>query len=194
MESLKQDMEFIVELDKMKSILRRTRLIHEDRREDDAQHSFHIALMALVLEKYSKYDLDIFKVVKMLLIHDLVEIEAGDTFCYDKKANEDKKSREIKAADKIFSILSGGLGQEFKDLWYEFEEGETKEAKFAIAMDRIQPMLNNFHNQGGTWKEYGVGEEDIQRRISPVKEVSDELWTFIQDIIKKSRELGYIKD
>ena len=188
-----KDMEFIVELDKMKSILRQTSLINEDRREDDAQHSWHIAIMAMVLEEYSNEKVDICKVIKMLLTHDLVEIYAGDTFCYDKKGNEDKKEREIKAAEKIFGILEEDKGKEFRALWDEFEEGETAEALFAASMDRLQPMLNNYNNDGGTWKKFNVAKEDIYKRISPVKESSDALWEFVEDMIEDGAKKGLIQ-
>lgn len=177
-------MEFIVELDKMKSILRQTSLINEDRREDDAQHSWHISIMAMVLYEYSNEKIDVFKVIKMLLTHDLVEIFAGDTFCYDKKGNEDKKERELKAAEKIFGMLDEDKGGELRSLWDEFEEMKTPEALFAASMDRLQPMLNNYNNGGGTWRKFNISKEDIYKRIEPVKESSDELWTFVQHMIE----------
>lgn len=190
---LMKDIEFIVELDKMKSILRQTSLINEDRREDDAQHSWHISIMAMVLGEYSDEKIDICKVIKMLLTHDLVEIYAGDTFCYDKKGNEDKKEREIKAAEKIFGILEEDKGKEFRELWDEFEEGETAEAIFAASMDRLQPMLNNYNNNGGTWKKFNVSKEDIYKRIEPVKKSSEQLWEFVESMIEDGARKGLIQ-
>lgn len=190
---LMKDIEFIVELDKMKSILRQTSLINEDRREDDAQHSWHISIMAMVLGEYSNEKIDICKVIKMLLTHDLVEIYAGDTFCYDKKGNEDKKEREIKAAEKIFGILEEDKGKEFRELWDEFEEGETAEALFAASMDRLQPMLNNYNNNGGTWKKFNVSKEDIYKRIEPVKKSSEQLWEFVESMIEDGARKGLIQ-
>lgn len=188
---LLKDIEFIVELDKMKSILRQTSLINEDRREDDAQHSWHISIMAMVLGEYSNENIDVCKVIKMLLTHDLVEIFAGDTFCYDKKGNEDKREREVIAAEKIFGMLDEDKGKELRNLWDEFEEMQTSEALFAASMDRLQPMLNNYNNDGGTWRKFNVSKEDIYKRIAPVKETSDELWEFVQHMIEDAynREL-----
>jgi putative hydrolase of HD superfamily len=191
---LLKDIEFIVELDKMKSILRQTSLINEDRREDDAEHSWHIAIMAMVLEEYSNEKIDICKVIKMLLIHDLVEIYAGDTFCYDKKGNEDKIEREIKAAERIFGILEEDKAKEFRALWDEFEKGETAEALFAASMDRLQPMLNNYNNNGGTWRKFNVAKDDIYKRIAPVRKTSDELWNFVENMIEDAAERGLIQD
>lgn len=191
-ENLLKDMDFIVELDRMKTILRQTSLINGDRKEDDAQHSWHISVMAMVLSEYANEEIDIFKVIKMLLIHDLVELDAGDTFCYDKKANQDKKERELAAADKVFGMLSGDKGQEMRALWDEFEEMETPEALFAASMDRLQPMLNNYKNGGGTWQKFDVPQSDIYKRISPVKESSDELWKFVEYMLEDAFKKGLI--
>ncbi|WP_406242479.1 HD family hydrolase [Tissierella carlieri] len=191
-ERLLKDIEFIVELDKMKSILRQTSLINEDRREDDAQHSWHISVMAMILGEYSNEKIDICKVIKMLLTHDLVEIFAGDTFCYDKVGNEDKKERENLAAEKIFGMLEEDKGRELRGLWDEFEDGKTSEALFAASMDRLQPMLSNYYNNGGTWKKFNVAKEDIYKRIAPVKKSSDELWSFVENMIEDAYDKGLI--
>ena len=189
---LLKDIEFIVELDKMKSIFRQTSIIGEDRREDDAQHSWHISLMAMVLSEYTNEKVDLLKVIKMLLTHDLVEIFAGDTFCYDEVGNSDKREREVAAAEKIFGMLETDKGQELRALWDEFEEIETPEAKFATAMDRLQPMLNNYHNDGGTWKKFDISQSDIYKRISPVKDSSEELWKFVEFMIEDAFDKGLI--
>ncbi len=189
---LLKDIEFIVELDKMKSIFRQTSIIGEDRREDDAQHSWHISLMAMVLSEYTNEKVDLLKVIKMLLTHDLVEIFAGDTFCYDEVGNSDKREREVAAAEKIFGMLEDDKGQELRALWDEFEEIETSEAKFATAMDRLQPMLNNYHNDGGTWKKFDISQSDIYKRISPVKDSSEELWKFVEFMIEDAFDKGLI--
>lgn len=191
---LLKDIEFIVELDKMKSILRQTSLIEEDKREDDAQHSWHIAVMTMVLNEYANEELDDKKVIKMLLIHDIVELYAGDTFCYDKKGNKDKRERELLAADKIFGMLKEEKALEFRALWDEFEEMETPEALFAASMDRLQPMLNNYYNGGGTWKKFGVDKEAIYKRIAPVKESSDKLWEFVEHMIEDAYSRGLIEN
>ena len=186
-------MEFIVELDKMKSILRQTSLINEDRREDDAQHSWHISVMAMILSEYTNEKVDVSKVIKMLLTHDLVEIYAGDTFCYDKVGNSHKRDREVLAAEKIFGMLEEDKGKELRALWDEFEEMETPEALFAAAMDRLQPMLNNYYNKGGTWKKFDVAKSDIYKRISPVKKSSDEIWNFVENMLEDAFEKGFIE-
>ena len=191
-ERLLKDIKFIVELDKMKSIFRETSVIGEDRREDDAQHSWHISLMAMVLSEYTNEKVDLLRVIKMLLIHDLVEIFAGDTFCYDLAGNADKRERELEAAEKIFGMLDEDKGLELRALWDEFEEIKTPEAKFATAMDRFQPMLNNYHNNGGTWKKYDVSQSDIYKRISPVKDSSEELWKFVEHMIEDAYDRGLI--
>lgn len=190
---LLKDIEFIVEIDKMKTILRQTSVIGVDKRENDAEHSWHISLMAVVLGEYSNEEVDILKVIKMLLTHDLVELYAGDTFCYDVKGNEDKRERELKAADKIYGMLDEDKGKELRALWDEFEDMKTPEALFAASMDRIQPMLSNYYNDGGTWKKYDVKKESIYKRISPVEKSSSELWEFMIDIIEKAEEKGFIK-
>ena len=191
-ERLLKDIDFIIELDKMRTILRQTSLISEDRYEDDAQHSWHISVMALILSDYANEKIDTCKVIKMLLIHDLVELYAGDTFCYDKKANKDKRERELEAADKISDMLSKDKGNELRALWDEFEEMKTPEALFAASMDRLQPMLNNYKNDGGTWQKFDVPQSDIYKRIAPVKESSDELWKFVNFMLEDALEKGLI--
>lgn len=191
-ERLKKDIDFIVELDKMKSILRQTSLIDKTRREDDAEHSWHIAVMAMVLSEYSNEKIDVCKVIKMLLIHDLVEIYAGDTFCYDVEGNKSKKERELEAADKIYGMLDEDKGNELRKLWDEFEEMKTDEAIFAAAMDRLQPLFSNYYSDGGTWKKFGVSKEQVSKRIAPIREASDEIWEFTINMIEDAIKKGYI--
>ena len=190
---LSKDIEFIVELDKMKSILRQTRLIGKSQRENDAEHSWHISVMAMLLSEYANKEVDTCKVIKMLLIHDLVEIYAGDTFCYDVEGNKSKKDRELKAADKVFGILEEDKGREMRSLWEEFEEMETDEALFAASMDRLQPLFNNYYSNGGTWRKFGVSKRDIYERIAPLEKSSDTLWEFAQNMIEDAFEKGYIE-
>ncbi|NMA86964.1 MAG: HD domain-containing protein [Tissierellia bacterium] len=192
-ERLLRDIEFIVELDKMKSIFRQTTLIDKSRRENDAEHSWHISIMAMVLWEYADEDIDLFKVIKMLLVHDLVEIYAGDTFCYDQKGNADKKERELKAADKIYGILSEDKATEMRILWEEFEEMETKEALFAASMDRLQPIFSNYFSGGGTWTKYSITKAEVHKRIAPLEKSSGELWEFALNLIEDAVERGYIK-
>lgn len=189
---LAKDIQFIIELDKMKSILRQTTLMDGSRRENDAEHSWHIAVMAMVLSEYANEKIDVCKVIKMLLVHDLVEIYAGDTFCYDKEANESKEERELKAADRLFGILDEDKGKELRALWEEFEEMKTNEAIFAVAMDRIQPLFCNYHSGGGTWKKFNITKEQVYKRTEPVKCASEELWEFVSNMIEDAVEKGYI--
>lgn len=191
-EKLLKDMEFIIELDKMKTIFRRTSIIGQDRKEDDAQHSWHISIMAMILSEYTNEKTDLLKVIKILLSHDLVEIYAGDTFCYDEDGNLDKREREVAAANKLFSMLEHDKAEEFRALWDEFEEMKTPEALFAASMDRLQPMLSNYKNNGGTWKEHDVSKADIYQRIAPVKASSDELWCYVSYIIEDAFQKGLI--
>ena len=191
-EKLLKDMEFIIELDKMKSIFRRTSIIGQDRQEDDAQHSWHISIMAMILSEYTNEKIDLLRAIKMLLIHDLVEIYAGDTFCYDKEGNLSKRDREVAAADKIYGMLDHYKADELRALWEEFEEMKTPEAIFAASMDRLQPMLSNYKNNGGTWKLHDVSKSDIYQRIAPVKESSDELWCYVSYMIEDAFQKGLI--
>lgn len=191
-DKLKRDIDFIIELDKMKSILRQNSLIDGSRKENDAEHSWHIAVMAMVLHEYSNLTIDLCKVIKMLLIHDLVEIYAGDTFCYDEEGNETKEERELKAADKLFNMLDEDKGKELRSLWAEFEERKTNEAIFAAAMDRLQPLFSNYYNEGGTWKKFNVNKEAVYKRIEPIKEASDEIWKLVTNMIEDAIRKGYI--
>ncbi len=194
MVKLEKDIEFIKELDKMKSIERMTSLIGKDKRENDAEHSWHIAVMAMVLEEYVDGDLDLFKVIKMVLVHDLVEIYAGDTFAYDEVGYEDKLERETLAAEKIFGMLSPKKGQELRSYWEEFEAMETREALFANSVDRLQPILNNFYNNGGTWVKYNISREKVLKRIAPIKEVSKDLYAYAEGLVNESVKLGYLEE
>ena len=192
-ERLEQQMNFALEIDKAKNIFRQTHLSDKGRKENDAEHSWHISVMAMVLSEYANEDVDICKVIKMLLVHDLVEIYAGDTFCYDVVGNSDKKERELKAADKIFGMLSEEKGIEMRQLWEEFEEMKTKEAFFAASMDRLEPIFSNYFSGGGTWVKYNISKAEVHKRIAPLKESSDELWEFAINLIDDAVARGYIK-
>ncbi len=194
MEKLLKDIEFIVELDKMKSIERMTTLIGTNKREDDAQHSWHIAMMGMTLAEYADENIDVSKVIKMLLVHDIVEIYAGDTFAYDEKGYEDKLERELKSADRIFGILSEEKSLEFRKLWDEFEEMKTENALFANSMDRLQPILNNFYNEGGTWKKHGITHSKVLKRVEPIKASSTILYEYTLSLLDKAKSLGYIEE
>ncbi|RKD30511.1 HD domain-containing protein [Thermohalobacter berrensis] len=191
---LKKQLDFIVEIDKLKKIIRQTDLIHTSRRENDAEHSWHLAVMTMILSEYANKEIDVLKVMKMVLIHDLVEIDAGDTFCYDEKGNEDKAEREEKAADRIFNILPEDQAKEIRNLWEEFEEMTTDEARFAAALDRMQPLIHNYMTEGGSWKRHSIRKEQVIKRAKPILEGSEELWDFVKNLIEDSVKKGYLKE
>ncbi len=183
---LQEQINFLIEIDKLKSIERKTKLINGQRLENDAEHSWHLAMMAIVLAGHSNQDIDLFKVIKMLLIHDLVEIDAGDTFAYDTKGHEDKYERELQAAKRIFGLLPDRQRDEMMDLWLEFEHKETDEAKFATSLDRLQPMIHNYFNQGETWKTYNINSDQVINRNREISKGSETLWEYAMSIVNKA--------
>lgn len=191
---LLKQIEFIVEIDKSKEILRQSILINNPRNENDAEHSWHLAVMAILLSEYSESnELDILHVIKMVLIHDLIEIYAGDTFCYDKKANKDKFLREQEAAEKLFNILPSDQTQEFLNLWHEFEELKTPEARFASCLDRIQPLLLNYKSHGHVWKKLGVTSKNVFKRNEMLEKNVPLLWEYVKEVIDDSIKKGYLQ-
>jgi putative hydrolases of HD superfamily len=190
---LPQQIQFILEIDKLKNILRQTLLTDSSRRENTAEHSWHITIMVMVLAEYSPEGTDINRAMKMLLIHDLVEIDAGDTFCYDVQENLSKIEREIKAANRIFGLLPNDLASEFREIWEEFETQKTPTSKFAAALDRIQPFLHNRETQGGTWRIHGICRKQVMKRMEPVREGTPELWGYVRELIEESVSQGYLK-
>ena len=184
---------FILETDKLKNIYRQTYVTGEDRTENDAEHSFHLALMTSMMAQYSNEPIDVLKTMKMVLVHDVVEIDAGDTYCYDAEAAKSKEAREIVAAERLFGILPDEIGNEFRELWNEFECRDTAESKFAAVMDRVQPLLLNVATNGRAWKEHGIYIDQVRQRIAPVKEGSVVLWQYLTDLIEEACEKGYLK-
>ncbi|UHG94907.1 HD domain-containing protein [Spirosoma oryzicola] len=184
---------FIKEVDKLKYILRRTKLFNSDRNENDAEHSWHLALMALVLAEHANVAVDLLKVIKMLLIHDLVEIDAGDTFIYDTQKSHDNTEEERKAAHRIFGLLPNHQAQELMAVWEEFEEGQTDEAKFARAMDRLEPLLQNTSNNGGTWTEFDVDYEKVYAKKQVIQRGSKVIWQYAEQLINDSVDKGILK-
>ncbi|WDF77099.1 HD domain-containing protein [Mucilaginibacter sp. KACC 22773] len=175
-EQLQKQIDFIHEIDKVKYIQRKTRLFNSDRAENDAEHSWHLALMALILSGHRNEDIDLLKVIKMLLIHDLVEIDAGDIFLYETTTSHTNTVAELAAAKRIFGILPENQAQELIQIWEEFEAGESAESKFARAMDRFEPLLQNRSNKGGTWKEFNVPYHKVIEKKSIIKAGSNVLW------------------
>jgi putative hydrolase of HD superfamily len=191
-ERLKEQLAFLVEIDKLKGIVRRTHLLETPRLENSAEHSWHIAMMALLLREHAEEEINLLQVLKMLLIHDIVEIDAGDTFCYDQEGAMDKERREIDAAVRLFGLLPSDQGNELRALWDEFEAQETAEAKFAGAMDRLMPLLHNYHSQGKGWREHAITRSQVVERNKHIQAGSAELWQYASEIIEKSVEKGYL--
>ncbi len=192
-EHLIQQVAFIHEIDKVKYIQRKTRLFNSDRNENDAEHSWHLAVMTMVLAEHSNEPVNTLKVIKMLLIHDVVEIDAGDVFLYDTVLNHTNTEAERKAAERIFGLLPTEQAEEFTAIWEEFEAGETPEAKFARAMDRLEPLLQNISNNGGTWKEHNVSYDKVVQKKSIIQQGSQTLWDFAKTLIDESVAKGILK-
>lgn len=184
---------FIKEIDKLKYIQRRTRLFQSDRHENDAEHSWHLAMMALVLAGHSDKPVNILKVIQMVLIHDLVEIDAGDTFIYDTSKNHTNTDEELLAAKRIFGLLPEKQAQEFIAIWEEFEAGNTDEAKFARAMDRFEPLLQNTSNNGVTWAEYDVEYHTVYNKKKVIKDGSASIWSYAERLLNESVEKGILR-
>lgn len=185
---------FIEEIDKVKQIYRRTILMDGSRNENDAEHSWHLAVMAVLLSEYAGKEIDLLKVIKMVLIHDIVEIDAGDTYCYDEAGYLDKRDREEKAADRIFNILPADQARELRDLWEEFEECNSPEAKFAASLDRFQPLLHNYRTCGLSWRKHDIAKDMVIKRNSLIGEGAPRLWNYAHDIIEDSVEKQFLRE
>ena len=193
-ERLKQQIHFIIEIDKVKNIFRQTYLADQNRRENDAEHSWHIALMAFILKEYAAEEVDVLKVMTMVLLHDLVEIDAGDTYAYDSEGAKSKREREEKAADRIFGLLPKEQGSMFRELWEEFEAYETAEAKFAHVLDNFQPLLLNATSDGRSWAEHDVKKSQIYKRNERMPESAPEIWEVVQEIVEEHVQKGNVID
>jgi putative hydrolase of HD superfamily len=192
-ERFKNQIEFILEVDKLKRIQRRTTLLDRSRQENSAEHSWHIALIVLILSEYAEADdLDLLQVIKLLLAHDLVEIDAGDTYCYDEIGGQNKKAREIKAADRIFSLLPADQADGFRSLWDEYEARKTPESRFANALDRLQPFLHNYFTRGHSWRKHGIRKKQVLARMQPVDDGSHLLWDYVSRLIDDAVAKGYL--
>ena len=192
---LHKQIQFLREIDNLKQILRQTVLIEDKRQENDAEHSWHLAMLVIILSEYSNdSSIDLLRTLKMVLIHDLVEIDAGDTFCYDEQGREGKVDREREAAHRIFSILPPEMNQEYIDLWEEFEAMETPEAQFAASVDRLQPLLLNLYSEGYAWKKHGITKSQVIERNHHIAKGSTVLWEFAQNLIDEAVKRGYLID
>lgn len=184
---------FLVELDRMKTIERQSPIYAGGRRENDAEHSWHIAVMAMVLREYAAEPVDMGHVLEMLTVHDLIEIYAGDTFAYDAAGNSDKAAREAASADRLYAMLPEEQGAYYRALWEEFDAMETPDARFAASLDRFQPLLSNWLNEGGTWRVHNVHPEQVYRRMEPIKTGAPKLWELADRIIRASVARGYLQ-
>lgn len=193
-ERLDQQLKFSAEIDKMTGIIRRTSLIDKSRRENDAEHSWHIAAMAMLFEEYAKEPVNVSRAVEMCIVHDLIEIYAGDTFAYDIKANEGKADREKEAADKLFSQLPQEQGKMIRSLWEEFDTMETPDAKYAACMDRLQPFMHNSLTDGFTWVESGTNRKVVEKRMAVIKDFMPEVYEWIEANIDRAIAMGWLKE
>ncbi|TDF35864.1 HD domain-containing protein [Alteromonadaceae bacterium M269] len=192
-ESIQKCITFILEMDKLKSVKRRSPLLDNSRAETDAEHSWHAAMSALLLSSFSEESIDREKVIRMMLIHDIVEIDAGDTFLYDTEHAQSQEERELEAGQRLYGLLPSDLRDELFSLWQEFEAGETAEAKFAKGLDRLQPLLQNYFSGGGTWNLPGVHREDVLSRKSVIKELGPSIWAFAQSLIEDGATKGWLR-
>ena len=191
-ERLARQIDFLIEMDRLKGVARRSPLADGSRVENSAEHSWHVALMAMVLSGYAAEPVDVARVVRMLLVHDIVEIDAGDTYAYDPAANVGKAEREQEAAGRLFGLLPGDQAADLRALWEEFEARATAEARFANSLDRLMPLLHNYLNDGRVWREHGVTAEQVRRRMAPVAEGSPDLGVIVEAILADSLRRGLL--
>ena len=189
---LQRQIRFILEIDALKSVLRRSYLLGADRPENSAEHSWHVAVMAVLLAEHANEPVDVARVVRMLLIHDVVEVDAGDTYVYDTAGAEAKAEREVRAADRVFGMPPEDQGRELRALWEEFEEGRTAEARFAAALDRLMPVLHNVHTGGRSWREHGITADRVIARNARMSEGSEALWEYARSLIEDAVEKGHL--
>jgi putative hydrolase of HD superfamily len=192
-ERFKRQVEFLLEIDRLKHTLRQTILLDRSRHENSVEHSWHIALSAMIFAEYAGLDgVDLSRVIRMLLIHDLVEIDAGDTYCYDEQAGADQHERERRAADRIFGLLPGDQAQDFRNLWEEFEEAGTPAARYAHAMDRFQAFLHNYFTQGRVWRQHGIRRQQVLGRMQAVERGAPLLWDYVRTLMDDAVHKGFL--
>jgi len=190
---LDQQIVFLKEIDRLKTIVRRTALVDRSRLENTAEHSWHLAMMAIVLGEHAPPGADPQRAIRMALVHDLVEIDAGDTFAFDVAAHHDKAAREAAAADRLFALLPPDLETELRALWDEFEAGDTPDARFAVALDRFSGLLQNWAGaDGGTWRTHAVTRDAVLRRMAPIRTGVPALWPFVTQVIEEATAAGFI--
>lgn len=187
-----QQIPFIVEIDELKSILRQSYLVNRERRENSAEHSWHAAVAAMLLARYADVPIDLLRVLKILLVHDIVEIDAGDTYCFDSPSVANKTTCERQAAGRLFGLLPAEQAHELLELWEEFESGQTPEARFATAVDRLLPLLHNYYTAGASWKAFSITSDRELERNQCLRDVSAPLWEFARSLIEDAIAKGYL--
>ena len=193
MDRLEQQINFLVEADKLKSVQRRTRLIDDSRHENSAEHTWHLLLAAVILREYTDGTLDLLRALELIVMHDLVEIDAGDTFAYDSAGQVTKAEREQAAAERVFGLLPEDQRSYFHELWHEFESGATPESRFASALDRFQPLLLNAHSEGGSWRELMLTREAVLKRMEPIESGAPGLWPTVIRVVDAFCAAGVLK-
>jgi putative hydrolase of HD superfamily len=193
-ERLDRQIEFLLEIDKLKTIMRQSHLVHADRCENSAEHSWQVAVMALLFAEYAEEKPDLLRVLEMLLIHDIVEIDAGDTYCYDAVDNQLKAEREQQAAQRIFGLLPEDQSEKLTALWREFEAGLSRDAQCANAVDRLMPILHNYYTQGKSWKAHGVTKAKVVARNNQIREYSPYLWQWLNSLLEDAVDKGYLPE
>ena len=191
---LENQVGFLLEIDRLKQVHRRTWLLHEDRNENSAEHSWHVAMMAMLLSEYADVAVDRTKVMQMMLVHDIVEIDAGDTYCYDADGSTDKAEREQAAADRLFALLPDDQGAEMRATWEEFEARESPEAKMAACIDRLMPLLHNMNTGGRSWREHGITRSQVLSHNRDVEKCSQALWAYVNQMLDDAVEAGYLAE
>jgi putative hydrolase of HD superfamily len=189
---LDRTIRFVLEIDKLKTVMRRSYLTDSSRRENSAEHSWQVAMMAMVLAEQANEKVDVSRVVKMLLVHDIVEIDAGDTYIYDQSGNRDKAEREERAANRIFGLLPTDVGSELRALWEEYEARTTAEAKFAYSLDRLMPLMCNYHTQGKSWQEHGITADQVRTATCGIADGSETLWSYARELIEDAVAKNYL--
>ena len=192
-ERLARQIAFLVEADKLKSVIRRTPLVDLSRQENSAEHSWHLVLVIMVMREYGPRDVDWMRVIEMVAVHDLVEIDAGDVSAYDVEALAAKSAREQAAADRIFGLLPADQQHDFRQLWDEFEGHETPEARFANAVDRLQPLIQNAHASGGSWRGQTLVRTQVLRRMAPIEKSLPDVWPHVLDVIESFCAAGLLR-
>jgi putative hydrolase of HD superfamily len=191
---LDHQIQFILEIDRLKGILRQTLLTDGSRQENSAEHSWHLAMMAIALQEYALTPINLARVIEMVLVHDLVEIDAGDTFCYDQDGNQSKVEREQQAADRLFGLLPADQATQLRQTWEEFEAGESDDARFARALDCLQPLLHNCETNGHTWQLHGIHKGQVLERMEAVRTGIPELWPLVERLIEGAIAAGHLAD